>query len=234
MPRDKPRGDVGAPPWSGLGNERWEQLARDLVLAFDSKDAEALQRLNGHYNRAFTFDDLWAEIWRRVYSFRQRAFKAPGASLQLDEARTLIAQDAGYASWDALTLAPSGAARPVPAYSIDAGKRTISTCRQLSEVEWDDLIEVMKERGVTSLDAGGLMTDAVLARVAALDHVTSLALGGSRQLTDDGLLRLAAMPQLQHLNLSEYPGGKLTDRGQTPPISAVEALAALRPAHAAP
>ena len=58
-----------------------------------------------------------------------------------------------------------------------------------------------------------MMTDAVLARIAGLDHVTSLALGGSRQLTDDGLSHLARIPQLQHLDLSEYPGGKLTDRG---------------------
>lgn len=50
------------------------------------------------------------------------------------------------------------------------------------------------------------MTDAVLARIAVLDHVTSLSLGGSRQLTDDGLLKLARMPQLQNLNLNEYPG----------------------------
>ncbi len=63
---------------------------------------------------------------------------------------------------------------------------------------------------MTALDANGLMTDAVLARIAGLDHVTSLALGGSRQLTDDGLRHLARMPQLQHLNLS---GAKLTDSG---------------------
>ena len=71
----------------------------------------------------------------------------------------------------------------------------------------------MKERGITALDAGGLMTDDVLARIAALDHVTSLSLGGSRQLTDDGLRHLARMPQLERLDLSEYPGGRLTDRG---------------------
>src|SRR5262249_49945539 len=33
------------------------------------------------------------------------------------------------------------------------------------------------------------------------------------ELTDDGVLQLARMPQLQHLRLNEYPGGKLTDRG---------------------
>src|SRR5206468_12308644 len=75
------------------------------------------------------------------------------------------------------------------------------------------LIGVLKERRITALDANGLMTDAVVARIAELDHVTSLSLGGSRELSDDGLLHLARMPQLQHLNLSEYPGGKLTDRG---------------------
>src|SRR5438874_6108842 len=57
------------------------------------------------------------------------------------------------------------------------------------------------------------MTDADLAPTAEHDHVTSLSLGGSRQLTDDGLLHLARMPQLQHLDLNEYPGGRLTDRG---------------------
>ena len=32
-------------------------------------------------------------------------------------------------------------------------------------------------------------------------------------MTDDGLLHLARMPQLEKLDLSEYPGGRLTDRG---------------------
>ena len=57
------------------------------------------------------------------------------------------------------------------------------------------------------------MTDTALAHIATLDHVTALNLGGSRELTDDGLLQLARMPQLEYLNLSEFPGGKLTDRG---------------------
>jgi hypothetical protein len=63
------------------------------------------------------------------------------------------------------------------------------------------------------VEANGLMTDAVLRRIADLDHVTRLSLGSSQQLTDDGLQHLARMPQLESLNLSEYPGGKLTDRG---------------------
>jgi hypothetical protein len=71
----------------------------------------------------------------------------------------------------------------------------------------------MKERRIAGLVANGLMTDALMARIAELDHVTALGIGGSRGLSDDGLLHLARMPQLQWLNLSEFPGGTLTDRG---------------------
>ena len=47
----------------------YQRLAQDLVLAYNTQDEPALQRLNGHYRRAFTFDDLAAEIWRRMYTF---------------------------------------------------------------------------------------------------------------------------------------------------------------------
>ena len=133
--------------------------------------------------------------------------------LQLAEAQTLIAQDAGFGSWAALTRAVATGAPPVPAYAIDTTDNRIAPRRQLSDTEWDELIGVMKERRITALDANGLMTDAVLARIADLDHVTSLALGGSRQLTDDGLLHLARMPQLQHLDLSEYPAASSPTAG---------------------
>jgi hypothetical protein len=194
--------------------EDFERLANDLVLAHGSRDAAALQRLNEQYGRSFTFEDLWAEIWRRVYAFRQRAFRQPTNHLQPDEAQAVIAQDAGFGSWAALEQAvTTGARRGVPAFEIDTKDNSVTPRRQMSEKEWDELIAVMKERRLTTLDANGLMTDAVLARLASLDHLTTLSLGGSRSLTDDGLMHLARMPQLQRLDLNEYPGGRLTDRG---------------------
>jgi hypothetical protein len=193
--------------------DEYERLAADLVLAFDSQDAAALQRLNDHYRRSFTFEDLWAEIWRRIYAFRQRSSRVPKNYLQLAEAQMVIAQDAGFGSWDALTRAVATGAPPVPPHAIDPVENRIGPRRPLSSSEWDEFIAVMTERRITTLEAHGLMTDEVLGRIAALDHVTSLSLGGSRQLTDDGLLQLARMPQLERLNLSEYPGGRLTDRG---------------------
>jgi hypothetical protein len=196
-----------------LSVDAYDRLAADLVAAFNSRDDAALARVNRHYRRSFTFDDWWAEIWRRVYSFRQRAFNAPASHLESSEARVLIAQDEGFPSWSALRDATLTGAAPIPPHDIDTVENRIAPRRTLTDAEWDDLIAVMRERQIPGLDAIGLMTDAILARVASLDHVTALSLGGSRELTDDGLLQLARMPQLTHLSLNEYPGGKLTDRG---------------------
>src|SRR5262249_17274877 len=82
-------------------SEDYQRAAEDFVNAYEN-DASALDRLNRHYRRAFSFDDLKAEIWRRVYAFRQRRSRVPKNYLQLAEAQMLIAQDAGFGSWDAL------------------------------------------------------------------------------------------------------------------------------------
>ncbi|MBI4910515.1 MAG: hypothetical protein HY820_43280 [Acidobacteria bacterium] len=191
----------------------YEQLAQDWVNAYEG-DAQALERLNAYYERGFTQSDLKAEIWRRVYAFRQRSSRVPKNYLQLSEAQLLLAQDAGFGNWEALLSAVASGEPPAgPLYEFDERDLQISPRRRLSNAEWDRVIDVMREHRVTAVEANGLMTDTVLKKIAALDHVTHLRLGGSRELSDDGLLELARMPQLQLLDLSEYPGGKLTDRG---------------------
>ena len=193
--------------------EEYVQLAQDWVDAYDG-EAAALERLNAYYERSFTHSDLKAEIWRRVYAFRQRSSRVPKNYLQLSEARLLLAQDAGFGNWEALVnAAAAGSPAPGPAYEIDEQESQAAPRRRLSNAEWDQLIDIMGERRIRSVEANGLMTDRVLEKLAKLEHVTHLRLGGSRELTDDGLLHLARMPQLQFLDLSEYPGGKLTDRG---------------------
>jgi hypothetical protein len=188
----------------------YEQLARDFVQAFDARDEGALQRLNTHYRRSFSFDDLASEVWRRVYAHRQRFSRGEPSRLLIAEAQTLVAQDAGYPSWTTLLDGVAHGTPALPAFAIDTRESSISPRRQLADAGWDALISAMREHHITALDAGGLMTDAALVRLAALPHVTSLSLAGSRQLTDEGLRHLAAMPQLQHLNLS---GAKISDRG---------------------
>jgi ankyrin repeat protein len=192
-----------------------ERLAADVVSAY-SGDAPALARVNQHYGRGLTHDDLAAEIWRTVYEVQQRSSRGEPNELKLAEAQALIAHEAGYSNWKALTGGSDsgvGSVAAAPPFAIDERAGKITPRRRLSASEWDELIAVMRERRLTALDAKGLMTDDVIARVAALEPVTALTLGGSRELTDDGLLHLARMPQLEELNLNEYPGGRLTDRG---------------------
>ena len=129
----------------------YARLSQDFVLAFDTRDRAALDRLNVHYNRAFTFDDLAAEIWRRVYAFRQRSSAVPGNYLSLTEAQLLVAQDAGFASWAALTEAAVTGAPPLPAYGIDTVENVIAPRRHLNDDDWDDILGVMKERGITGI-----------------------------------------------------------------------------------
>lgn len=205
----------GAPPQPGRRRQTgdYQRAAADFVSAFEG-DAAALERLNQHYERSFTREDLGAEIWRRIYAFRQRAFREPNRYLKLVEAQTIVAQDAGFSSWPALMQAAAAGTPPQgAAYRIDPEGNAIGPRRRMSDADWDDLIGVLRERRIPRVDANGMMTDRALARIAACDHVVALGLGGSRELTDDGLLQLARMPQLEELHLSEYPGGKLTDRG---------------------
>lgn len=189
------------------------RLAHDWVNAYEG-DAPSLDRLNAYYGRSFTFDDLRAEIWRRVYAFRQRSFRVPKNYLALEEGQLLLAQDAGFSSWTAMIeAAASGAPPHGEAWFLDEKNNRVGPRRRMTDSDWEAMIGAMRERRVTGVDGNGLITDGVLARLAGLDHVTSLSLGGSRELTDDGLLHLARMPQLERLELSEYPGGRLTDRG---------------------
>src|SRR4051794_16798748 len=77
----------------------YQQAALDFAAAY-KEDAAALERLNAFYERTFTVADVRAEIWRRVYAFRQRAFQVGhGNELFREEAELIVAQDAGFGSW---------------------------------------------------------------------------------------------------------------------------------------
>jgi hypothetical protein len=193
--------------------DEYEAMARDFVLAFE-RDEAALGRLNAACDRAFSLDDVRAEVWRRVYAFRQRSFRVPKNYLLVEEAQVVIAQDEGFGSWEALIkAAETGAPPPVAAFMVDSDLKKVAPARRMRAADWDAMIDVIREKGITAVEANGLMTDAVMEKIAGLERVTYLNLGGSRELSDEGLLKLARMPQLEHLDLSGYPGGKVTDRG---------------------
>src|SRR5262249_46896206 len=159
-----------------------------------------LQRFNAHYERSYSADDVRAAVRRGVRTVREA--KGSAEAFGVREARHVIARLAGFGGWVALTEAlHAGKPAPISAFTIDVKARRIRPRRLLSARDWDALLDAMKEQRLTALDAGGQMTDALLARVAELDHVTSLTLGGSRELTEAGLHQLARMPHLQQLDV---------------------------------
>jgi hypothetical protein len=194
-----------------LRQEAFERIAEDWARAYESGDAAALDRLNAHYGRTATWDDVRAEVWSRVRTVREA--KGAATAFGIPEARDVVARDAGFGGWDTFAAALAAGTERGSFYTIDVRGTTIRPNRTPTPVEWDALVDVMAARRITAIDANGAMTDRALARIAELDHVTSLSLGGSRQLTDEGLVHLGRMSQLEHLNVSEYPGGRITDRG---------------------
>ena len=199
----------------------FEKVSKDILDAYRSGDAAALQRVQEFFNRAVTLSELRKGAQTRLH-------KGKDADISLAEARDVVAGLRGFASWAALADSVTrpddrseGWARPL--YHVDERRNSIELRRPPDDKEWDTILAVMAERKLAGLDANGHMTDAALARIAGLDHVTTLQLGGSNALTDAGLHHLARMPQLQALDLSgwEMP---FTDRG----LDALRHLTALR------
>ncbi len=202
--------------------EQYERLAEDLLKAYNSNDLEALQRLNDAYLSSFTLDHLRANVQNRLSTLTGTVSEA--ADLTPADARRFIAGLYAFGSWadfaeslkktsNDVHSARSGLSSSPPFYRIDRGNNTIEPRPPLSERDWDTIFGVMKEMGIAGLNVNGGMTDSVIARLCELDHVTRLTLGGTTRLTDAGLLHLARMPQLQELDLSDYPGGVISDRG---------------------
>lgn len=145
------------------------------------------------------------------------------AALTLADTRLLVARMYFFESWDTFARSsaqPPGDPRTVrhgmsstpPFYRIDWHTRTLEPRPPLSDRDWDTICGLMTELGITGLRAFGQMTDAALARVSALDHVTSLNISDSSRISDDGLRHLARMPQLRHLDLGGW-SDRITDRG---------------------
>ncbi|MBI3209667.1 MAG: hypothetical protein HYZ37_12315 [Candidatus Solibacter usitatus] len=88
----------------------------------------------------------------------------------------------------------------------------IQPAREISAKDWDAVFALMRERGITGLNAQGRMTGEALRRLCELDPVTHLNLDGSIQLTDRDLTHLARLTGLKELNLSGWKG-VITDRG---------------------
>ena len=178
--------------------EQLRKQAKELLRDCKSKDAGSVSRI--------------------------RRYKQRATDPQLADAQFALAREFGFESWPKLVAsleqhpadrrsAPHGLSTRGTLYQIDWKANRLEPRQPLSEHDWDTILGVLREHELTSLDAGGQMTDAVLERLSHQEQITCLRMAGCKQLTDVGVLHLARMPQLVELDLSDHPGGQLTDRG---------------------
>ena len=185
--------------------QQYQEMAEALLDAYQTGTPAAMERhwkLTWHqrnWQAMRTYVQL--DLGRRPDSANQEV------AISLADAQFLVAREHGFESWQVLveyvaTLPAQHsliAAKPVTLFSVpeNGTRQPIGKSR-----DWETLIGLMHAYRLNALNAEGQMTDAVLNRLSQLDHITSLDLSSSKELTDAGLRHLARMPRLQHLNLS--------------------------------
>ena len=197
-------GDAGAATLSHYAGK-----ADALLRAYATGTPEAMER---HWR--LTWHRRSWPVMRRYVQLDLGRRPDTDAAITLDDARRLVAVEHGFESWDALVTQVSSmpakadlAAKPVRLLARDAegAERVVVSSRN-----WAEVVESLGGLGPAELDAGGQMTDALLARIAGCERLTSLRLGGSKALTDAGVRHLARLPHLKHLDLGDTG---ITDRG---------------------
>jgi hypothetical protein len=201
--------------------ELFEDLAHDLAVAYMAGDAAAIREINMLNGSSFVWDHRPEDIQRRLNTWF--ASETRSEDLALDDARQMVAAAFGFESWAKFAEGtaqptndprtdPLGMSSTPPFYKMDWRENAITLRGPLSKKDWEVIFEVIKESGITSLNAGGQMTDAALKRLSKLDQISRLNLEGCLRVSDDGLSNLADMPQLEELNLSGWHS-PITDRG---------------------
>ncbi|MBV9879853.1 MAG: hypothetical protein JO180_05115 [Gemmatirosa sp.] len=201
--------------------EPFARLAEDTLAAYGG-DVAAIERLIAHYGVSYDVTQLHVRIVSQVDDARGASEPAPSVA----DVQLMIARRYGFDDWSALAeglAQPPNGTRDAPSAArlglsgappfcrIDWAQRTIEPRPPLSDRDWDVVFGVMREHRLTGIVSPAL-TDGAMARLARLDFVTRVLLDGAQQLGDDGLLHLAAMPQLEHLDVSGWHS-PITDRG---------------------
>jgi len=196
--------------------EQHEGIARDMVAAYRDRDEAAAARLNDLFHSALGVDQI-------RHFIEDRLCHLPGGRDRLErfgaaDARLLVARLYGFEDWDALVSSgggpePSfGITSTPPFFNVDVARGIIEPQQPMSPRDWDTLVAVMKERGLTGVHANNMMDDEALARLTGVPHVRVLKLHGSDRVTDAGFRHLAAFADLEEIELGGW-NSPMTDAG---------------------
>jgi hypothetical protein len=196
-----------------------DRMAHDMVAAYRNRDDAAAARLNELFHSAITVDQI-------RHFIEDRLVNRPGgtallASFDIRAARLLVSGLFGFESWEdflnATTAAAgtgtgSGLSSKPPFHRVDEATRVLSIQQPMSAHDWDIVVGIIRERGLTGLDANHMIDDAAMPKLAAVEHLTLLKLHGCDRLTDDGLRHLAKLRGLEAIEIGGW-NSPMTDAG---------------------
>jgi len=201
----------------------YEELAEAIAKAFSTGDKGAIRELNSLTGTSFAWDHDPAKMQQRLPTWF--ASTSRDHALAVSDARRLVAHARGFDSWAAFLA--SASAKPAdprsapvflssapPFYKIDWQEQRMYVSGPQSARDWDTILSVLHEYSIPKLNVGGV-TDAAMARLPELEHLTCLELEGSGRLTDDGARHLGRMPQLRELEMGGWTS-QFTDRALEP------------------
>ena len=198
---------------------KFERLADVVARAYMAGDAGTIREVNATHGLSFVWDRDPERTRKRLTEWYASASRAPETALA--EVRHLLAKQAGVDSWEELVASlraklvgvgegRSRAAVDTPIYRIDEGRRSLEVRGPVSEGDWDTIIEVMREHGITALRGAGQISDSALERLSHLEQLTTLDLSFGKRLTHAGMRHLARLP-LRDLELGGW-GTQIDDR----------------------
>ena len=234
--------DYGFDSWPKLGRHvealqspeiaQHDRMAHDMVAAYRHRDEAAAARLNDLFHSAITIDEIQHFIQHRLTS------RAGGndmlAAFDVRAARLLVAGLFGFESWDDLLTPTAGAhadgapglSTTPPFHTIDETAGVVRIRQPMSARDWDTLIGIVRDRGLTGLEANNMMDDAALEKLAGVPHIRVLKLHGSNRVTDQGLQHLRKFVDLEEIELGGWKS-PMTDAG----FAALRGLPRLRAVH---
>ena len=225
--------EVGEPGWAALKASliasgeaadetlaHYHDMARALLEAYTLGTPEAMER---HWNLTW-HRRAWSAM-RTYVQIDLGRVAGPDLEISLDDARWLVAREHDFADWGDLARAVAIAARPgklvaKPMGVLGAAASDREHARAMSR-DWRSVVALLAEPMAVGLHAHGQMTDTRAKEISTLTHLTTLRLDGSQQLTDEGVRWLAALPNLEHLDLQ---GTSVSDAG----VAALGRLSSLK------
>lgn len=168
---------------------QYEEMAVALLEAYRTGTPEAMER---HYG--FTWNRrAWSGMRTYVQLDLGKRPATPGADVEitLDDARSLVARERGFESWDALRASVD---------RLPGGAPHVITVAQSKSVR---LRDALADDSTTALDVSGLdeIGDDDLRHIARLRRLERLNLAGT-SITDAGLVHLAGCDELREVNLA--------------------------------